>query len=280
MVKGLSKEENELLDHIREVKHMLHVEKSVYEASKRIAALGGKSSDGQQVKQEMRMNLLEKSVVKYQKNNPELLDHLENASAFDNTSYLSVNGELVVKVISAGQLTPSQSKKVAPFCVVKLDNDTEAQTKPLSGAVLPLWDEEFDLKLNGKRTIEFALYSDKNTLSGVAFFHLEKLIQNNTQNLHLRVEPQGTINVELVFSRKGAIGRRDFVRRGALLVDKKQIDVKGHKFTWIQLAKNTKCAVCHRSLDRGSGAGYQCTGMLHYVNNFGMNNDFSNFFFG
>ncbi|XP_063901660.1 protein kinase C delta type-like isoform X2 [Zophobas morio] len=258
---GLSAEENELLDHIREVIHLLQVESSVYEATKRIAALNGKPIELQK-EQERRLNLLQQAVQKYRKNNKKIIEYLEKAEPFDSTSYLSISGDLTVRVISAAHLaapTIPASNKVAPYCAVKLDNSTVATTTSLPGSLLPIWDEEFEFNLNKNRTIEFMLYNAKGLICGIAFFHLEKLLQTNDLKLDLRVEPQGTLTCELSWRRKTGGHKGEFVRRGALLVNKKKLAVRHHLFVAHRLHKSTKCAVCHRSIDR---TGFQCSECL------------------
>jgi hypothetical protein len=73
------------------------VESSVYEATKRIAALNGKPIELQK-EQERRLNLLQQAVQKYRKNNKKIIEYLEKAEPFDSTSYLSISGDLTVRV--------------------------------------------------------------------------------------------------------------------------------------------------------------------------------------
>lgn len=333
-IDGLTPEQNELLEHIREVKHLLHIEESVQQASKRIAGMTGKQVDSKKLHlQNSRLNLLRISMEKYANKHPDLVKYVggyptgkdvsvsstaDGQDKFESISYLSVSGDLEIRIVSASHLysvnyshlqntasgiqalsnsgssdnvlsskktsdkiptvlasTESMSNlnrdkesnlslklvgsgsKSSSFVIVQLDNEQVAKTSNKTG-MLPLWDEEFTSQLKRNRTLTFNVYTDKHTIVGIAFFHLENMIQNNEQKLQLRVEPQGTLNVELLFQRQGLESSK-IDRRQAFVLDRKTLEVRGHKFNHNKILKSSKCAVCHRSLQVGSGLGYQCS---------------------
>eukprot|EP00123_Amoebidium_parasiticum_P018404 comp24192_c0_seq1/m.44371 comp24192_c0_seq1/g.44371 ORF comp24192_c0_seq1/g.44371 comp24192_c0_seq1/m.44371 type:complete len:891 (-) comp24192_c0_seq1:514-3186(-) len=257
-------EEAELLERIKEIKHHLHVETSVYEGSEKIVKMASRSErtalQKKMAEAKARMEIMNRTMSKYLDAHPHLASRIDEGAAFDPTNYLSISGELKVTVISAEDLCPDHPKSsVNPQAGIRIDSAEVGKTKTKQKGPKPVWNELFVVHLNKNRQLELNVYLEKDQLAGLAFFKLETLLSKPDVTVELPVEPQGRIKVALSYDRKGALNRDEKIRRRTLVQRRgKVVNVKGHAFLSTTLYGLKKCSVCQQTMSGSGRPVYQC----------------------
>jgi len=90
------------------------------------------------------------------------------------------------------------------YCVVSVDGLNKARTAIRTGAINFDWDEDFEVELDAARRISFSVYNwdpvAKQKLCFASSVTLDEFLQHGPkQRLALRLEPAGTIYLDLVY---------------------------------------------------------------------------------
>ncbi|XP_043914074.1 serine/threonine-protein kinase N3 [Protopterus annectens] len=173
--------------------------------------------------------------------------HQSASSPADRTSLKICKG----KSIYGGRSTPNRylkaddpitSKEVST--VLKLDNKVVGQTN-WHHIKNKAWDQSFNINLNKSRELEIALYwRDWREMCAVKFLRLEDFLDNKRHIMHLPLEPQGTLFVEVTFSNPVIEWHANLQRQKRIF-----LKLKGNDFlrasqmniniaTWSRLMKN------------------------------------------
>eukprot|EP00123_Amoebidium_parasiticum_P017225 comp23759_c0_seq1/m.41127 comp23759_c0_seq1/g.41127 ORF comp23759_c0_seq1/g.41127 comp23759_c0_seq1/m.41127 type:complete len:778 (-) comp23759_c0_seq1:89-2422(-) len=259
----------QVLERIREIRHYQHVEESIMVGTEKIVAVGGPKLDKAATKKKLeesrrRVQLIKAAVEKYDKKYPKLARIAAEGPQFDLSSYLSISGELTVRIFNAEGLDDPLSKKPRKMSdaqvTIRVDSTEKAKTKtPSRASMMPIWNEEFVLQLSKARQLEFGVSVDKDGLEGLAFFKLESLQQSPEQKISLDLEPKGLLHIQLIYSRKGVLGEGEKLKRQQG-VQKRQVQrVRNHRFESSAFYALKQCSVCKTSLATTGNRGFACT---------------------
>lgn len=95
------------------------------------------------------------------------------------------------------------------YCVLSVDGDSKARTAAKTGAINFDWDENFEIELSNSHTINFSIYSwdpvARQRLCYTAQLIIEDFISihGNQRRLAMKLQPSGTLYVELIYRNLG-----------------------------------------------------------------------------
>ena len=152
----------------------------------------------------------------------------EGAASDEDAPGLS--GLLFVRVFCGHGLKSSRTALRDLYCVIEVNATNKARTMIRTGAINFDWDEEFEIDIEDARRLAFLVYSwDPHTRHTLCFTGVLALVsvlrQAKYQRLALRLEPKGTLYVELNYTESSvALLRKPSIRRnGVFGVDLKAL---------------------------------------------------------
>lgn len=108
-------------------------------------------------------------------------------------------------------------------CVIKIDNETVAQTSWSSPAKF-CWDEKFNIELDRNKELCLEIWwRDIRAMAGIKYIKLEDLIDNENIGVALDLEPQGKIYCDIGFRNPQITHTRRKLQRQKRLFNKKEV---------------------------------------------------------